>query len=226
MPHKILIADDDPDILEFLTYNLRRAGYTVFTATGGNEALTTAQREKPDLIILDIMMLDKDGVMVCRELRERPEFEKTLIVFFTALTEDYSQIAGFDVGADDFISKPIKIRVFLARVNSLLTRRAVLSGVQSPRSINGVTIDNETRMITSSGQTFHLPRKEFEMLKLLVSKPGRVFTRDEIFAHVWGKGVVVSSKTIDVHIRKIRERVGEEVIRTVKGVGYKFNTGG
>lgn len=220
---KILIADDEPDILEFLKYNLEKSGFSVVLANGGNDALKLAASENPDLILLDIMMPDKDGVEVCSELRSRPEFENTIIVLFTAMTEDYSQIAAFDVGADDFVNKPIKIKVLIARINSLLKRRSKHLETSNIQILKGLSIDIEKRMIVTNGDAFQLPKKEYDILLLLTSKPGKVFTRDEIFAKVWGKGVIVSNKTIDVHIRKIRERIGDDLIKTCKGIGYKFN---
>ena len=219
---KILIADDEPDIIEFLQYNLENEGYHVVTAANGEEAIKVAQKEMPDLIILDIMMPGMDGVEVCRELRSMAAFKSTLIAFLTARSEDYSQIAGFDVGADEYITKPVRPRVFLARVKALLKRKH--SAVESNTLIQtgGITIDKEKILVQKGDETIHLPKKEFELLALLTSKPGKVFTREEIYDKVWGNELVVGDRTIDVHIRKLREKIGEDTIKTLKGVGYKF----
>lgn len=219
---KILIADDEPDIIEFLQYNLSKGGYEVFTATNGREALALAMKETPDLILLDIMMPEVDGVEVCRELREKPDFSNTVIAFLTARSEDYSQIAGFEVGADDYITKPIKPRVLTARIGALLKRRTETPQESNKLTAGNLTIDKEKHQILIDDQNFHLPKKEYEILELLATKPGKVFSREEIYNLVWGFGVFVGDRTIDVHIRKIREKIGNEYIKTIKGIGYKF----
>ncbi len=225
MSHKILLVDDEPDILEFMEYNLKKENYQVFKASNGREAIAKAKKEHPDLIILDIMMPEQDGIETCRQLRDLPEFKKTLIAFLTARNEDYSQIAGFDVGADDYITKPIKPRVFVSRINALFRRYD--SGTKEEEKgkvmlVGDLSIDREKYLVHKNGEKFVLPRKEFELLSLLASKPGKVFTRDEILDRVWGNDIIVGDRTIDVHVRKLREKLGEENIKTVKGIGYKF----
>lgn len=222
--HKILIVDDEPDILEFLQYNLRKEGYQVVTAPDGLQALTVAEREKPDLILLDIMMPEMDGVETCRQLRSKKEFNDTPVAFLTARDEDFSQIAALDVGGDDYITKPIKPRVLMSRINALL-RRSNRASEEESRTINlhDLVIDRDKVLVFKKDQTIELPRKEFEILWLLASKPGRVFTREEIFDKIWGNDVIVGNRTIDVHIRKLREHIGEEYIKTMKGIGYKFD---
>lgn len=221
---KILIVDDEPDILEFLQYNLRKEGYQVITAPDGQQAILTAEREKPNLILLDIMMPEMDGVEACRLLRLRKEFDDTPIAFLTARDEDFSQIAALDVGGDDYITKPIKPRVLVSRINALL-RRASRVNEDETRSISlhDLVIDKDKVLVFKGESTIELPRKEFEILWLLASKPGRVFTREEIFDKIWGADVIVGNRTIDVHIRKLREHIGEEYIKTMKGIGYKFD---
>lgn len=222
-PKKILIVDDEPDILEFLQYNLRKEGYTVVTANDGKFALAVAEREKPDLIILDIMMPELDGVETCRQLRSKKEFSDTPIAFLTARDEDFSQITALDVGGDDYITKPIKPRVLISRINALL-RRADRANAddQDLIQLSDLVIDRQKVLVFKQDKPIELPRKEFEILWLLASKPGRVFTREEIFDKIWGADVIVGNRTIDVHIRKLRERLGEEYIKTMKGIGYKF----
>ena len=221
--HKILLVDDEMDILEFLSYNLKGEGYTVFTASNGKEAVAVAKKERPHLIILDVMMPDMDGIETCREIREVPALKNTVITFLTARNEDYSQIAGFDVGADDYINKPIKPRVLISRIKALLRR-----GSQSAEStmedvdLGGIRIDRERYVIVKDQVDISLPKKEFELIALLASKPGKVFTREVILDTVWGGEVVVGDRTIDVHIRKLREKLGENLIKTIKGIGYKF----
>lgn len=219
----ILLADDEPDIIEFLSYNLRREGYRVLTCSNGKTAVQIAKTEIPHLIILDVMMPGMDGMETCSALKQIPELHNTIITFLTARGEDYSQIAGFDAGADDYITKPIKPRVFLSRVNALL-RRYKDSEKPSGNTLEAgnLVIDKERYVITWHGVEFNLPKKEFELLTLLASKPNKVFTRDEIFSHVWGNNVIVGDRTIDVHVRKIREKLKSDNIKTVKGVGYKF----
>ncbi|MCB0532512.1 MAG: response regulator transcription factor [Lewinellaceae bacterium] len=220
---KILIVDDEPDILEFLQYNLRKEGYAVVAAYDGKQALEVAEREKPDLIVMDIMMPELDGVETCRILRERKEFEHVPIAFLTARDEDFSQITALDVGGDDYITKPIKPRVLTSRINALL-RRANRDLPEEDNSIqvHDLVIDRLRMLVFRAGEPVELPKKEFEIIWLLASKPGRVFTREEIFDKIWGSDVIVGNRTIDVHIRKLRERLGEQYIKTMKGIGYKF----
>jgi two-component system, OmpR family, alkaline phosphatase synthesis response regulator PhoP len=221
---KILIVDDEPDILDFLSYNLRREGFEVSTAASGKEALVIAQNSRPHLIILDIMMPEMDGVEVCRQLRAMPEFDKTIITFLTARDEDLSQINAFEVGGDDFISKPIKPQVFISRINGLLRRnKPEIVDNSHIISIAGLEINKEKVQILKGNEIIELPKKEFELLLLLVSKPGKVFTREEIYNKIWGNDVIVGDRTIDVHIRKLREKIGVENIKTLKGIGYKFD---
>lgn len=220
--NKILIADDEPDIIEFLQYNLKKNGYIVFSAINGKEAIAAALKEKPDLILLDIMMPELDGVEVCRELRERPEFQDTVIAFLTARNEDYSQIAGFEVGADDYITKPVKPRVLLARIKALLKRKERSQPENNVLVYGNLSIDKEKRLISIDNIPVYLPKKEYEILNLIASKPGKVYTREEIYHIVWGYDIFVGDRTIDVHIRKIREKIGDDYIKTIKGIGYKF----
>ncbi|MFM2135930.1 MAG: hypothetical protein RL021_1330 [Bacteroidota bacterium] len=227
MQKKILLVDDEPDILEFMHYNLQKEGFEVLLAHNGKEALAVARKERPDLIILDIMMPEMDGIETCRVLREDRELKDTLIAFLTARNEDYSQIAGFEVGADDYITKPIKPRVLISRINAILRRtpQVAASETTSDKTLNigDLSIDRERYLVEKGGLRLELPRKEFELLSLLVSKPGKVFSREEILDRVWGNEVVVGDRTIDVHIRKLREKLGDELIKTVKGIGYKFD---
>lgn len=222
---KILIVDDEPDILEFLQYNLRKEGYQVVTASDGLQALQVAERELPDLILLDIMMPEMDGVETCRQLRSKKVFDDTPVAFLTARDEDFSQIAALDVGGDDYITKPIKPRVLMSRINAMLRRSNRVSEEEAARtiSLHDLVIDRDKVLVFRKDQTIELPRKEFEILWLLASKPGRVFTREEIFDKIWGADVIVGNRTIDVHIRKLREHIGEEYIKTMKGIGYKFD---
>jgi two-component system, OmpR family, alkaline phosphatase synthesis response regulator PhoP len=221
--HKILLVDDEPDILEFLSYNLKKEGYVVFTAGNGKEALVVAKAENPHLIILDVMMPDMDGIETCREIREIPGLKTVMIAFLTARNEDYSQIAGFDVGADDYINKPIKPRVLVSRIKALLRRSGTTETALIDKvDMGGIKIDRERYLVIQDGTEINLPKKEFELLDLLASKPGKVFTREVILDKVWGGDVVVGDRTIDVHIRKLREKLGEDFIRTVKGIGYTF----
>lgn len=221
--NKILLVDDEADILEFLSYNLKKEGYHVFTANNGKEAVTVAKKENPDVIILDVMMPDMDGIETCREIRDLPGLKDVMIAFLTARNEDYSQIAGFEVGADDYINKPIKPRVLISRIKALL-RRSGAGETDNVEKVEmgGIKIDRERYLIVQDGNEINLPKKEFELLALLASKPGKVFTRESILDKVWGGEVVVGDRTIDVHIRKLREKLGEDFIRTVKGIGYKF----
>src|SRR6187397_1453758 len=221
---KILLVDDEPDILEFMEYNLKKENYIISKAGNGKEAIEKAIKEHPDLIILDIMMPEMDGIEACRALREIPEFKDTLIAFLTARNEDYSQIAGFDVGADDYITKPIKPRVLTSRIHALFRRYKEDEKVDNSKitNVGNLQIDRDQYLIYQDGEKIVLPRKEFELLSLLTSKPGKVSTRDEILEKVWGSDIVVGDRTIDVHVRKLREKLGEECIKTVKGIGYKY----
>ncbi|MCB0448690.1 response regulator [Mariniflexile maritimum] len=218
---KILLVDDEPDILEIVGYNLSNEGYQVMTAENGNKAVKKAKKELPHLIILDVMMPEMDGIEACELLRKNPDLQNTLIVFLTARGEDYSQMAGFDAGADDYITKPIKPKILVSKVKALL-RRFKEDDVADTLKIGSLEINREAYKITSKGKELVLPRKEFELLSLLASKPGKVFKREEILDTVWGNEVVVGGRTIDVHIRKLREKIGDESFKTIKGVGYKF----
>ncbi|MBC7946678.1 MAG: response regulator transcription factor [Chitinophagaceae bacterium] len=217
---KVLIADDEPDILEILKYNLSKEGYEVISAKDGDEALEKARRNQPDLVILDVMMPKKTGVEVCQILRSQAAFRETLIVFLTAVNDEGTQIKGLETGADDYISKPISPKVFLSRVNALFRR---LNKQETKKlELDNLVIDPERFMIQVAGKDVVLAKKEFELLYLLAQKPGRVFLRNEILNQVWGNEVIVGDRTIDVHIRKIRQKLGVDCITTVKGVGYKF----
>ncbi|MEM0991738.1 MAG: response regulator transcription factor [Bacteroidota bacterium] len=220
---KILIVDDEPDILEILKFNLDKAGYDTFVATNGEEGINMAEKERPDLVILDIMMPKMDGVEVCRQLRQSQKFNQTLIAFLTARDEDYSQIAALDVGGDDYITKPVRPRVLVSRIKALLRRsRTDDTTADTSITLGNLVVDKERISVKKDGKEIELAKKEFELLSLLVSKPGKVFSRDEIFNKVWGTDVIVGNRTIDVHIRKIREKIGDEYIKTIKGIGYKF----
>ncbi|WP_319482651.1 response regulator transcription factor [uncultured Draconibacterium sp.] len=224
---KVLLVDDELDILEFLSYNLEKEGYEVFTARNGVEAIKVAEKQVPHLIILDVMMPEMDGIAACEELRKIPALSSTVIAFLTARGEDYSQIAGFEAGADDYITKPVRPKVLISRVKALLKRTGEATQPVEVVDTNTVTIgdlliDKERYLIRIGDNEMILPRKEFELLSLLVSKPGKVFTREEIYHSVWGENVVVGDRTIDVHIRKLREKIGNEHIKTLKGIGYKF----
>lgn len=221
-PIKILIVDDEPDILEFMQYNLEKEGYQISTASNGKEAIDKAKEVEPHMIILDIMMPEMDGIEACRELRNMPEFKNTLITFLTARNEDYSQIAGFDVGADDYITKPIKPRVLTSRIKALL-RRFTEEESGDRFTVGDIEIDREKYIISKNGEPMNLPKKEFELLALLASKPGKVFSRKEILNKIWGNEIIVGDRTIDVHIRKLREKLGEQYFKTIKGIGYKFD---
>jgi two-component system alkaline phosphatase synthesis response regulator PhoP len=219
---KILLVDDESDVLDFMKYNLEKEGFWVYTAQDGLEGLQLAKKINPDIIILDLMMPKLDGIETCRELRALPEFKHTIITFLTARDEDYSQIAGFEVGADDYITKPIKPRVFISRIRALLRRLEANSG-DAKLKVGDIVIDRERYMVVKSGVEIQLPRKEFELMSLLVSKPGRVFKREEILSKVWGNETIVGDRTIDVHIRKLREKIGDDYFKTIKGIGYKFD---
>jgi len=220
---RILIADDEPDILEIVGYNLTKEGYEVFTAKDGNDAIEQAKKINPDLIILDIMMPKKTGTEVCAILRTQPMFEKTMIIFLTALSDEASQIKGLEIGADDYVNKPISPKVLISRVNALFRRAKNHASDSKTIVIDNISIDPVKFMVTVDGKDVVLAKKEFELLHLLASRPGRVFLRNEILSQVWGNEVIVGDRTIDVHIRKIRQKMGIECITTVKGVGYKFD---
>lgn len=220
---KILLVDDEPDILEIVGYNLSSEGYQVNTATNGVEAISSAKKEKPHLIILDVMMPEMDGIETCEKLRGIPELHNTIIVFLTARGEDYSQVAGFDAGADDYITKPIKPKVLISKVKALLRRLKEQDEQEDDVLKAGdIIINRDEYKIIQEGNEIILPRKEFELLSLLASRPGKVFKREDILDQVWGNEVVVGGRTIDVHIRKLREKIGDDHFKTVKGVGYKF----
>ncbi|MBT7660444.1 MAG: response regulator transcription factor [Bacteroidetes bacterium] len=219
----ILLVDDEPDILDIISYNLKAEGYKVKTASSGREGVEKAKKVRPDLILLDVMMPEMDGIEACEQIRKTPGLEHTIIAFLTARGEDYSQVAGFDVGADDYIAKPVKPKVLTSRLKALLRRRPLEPATSEERTTLGdMVIDIERYHIEIKGKVVELPRKEFELLGLLASKPGKVFTRDEIMDRIWGTQVIVGGRTIDVHIRKLREKIGDERIKTIKGVGYKF----
>lgn len=218
----ILLVDDELDILEIIGYNLTAEGYTVVTAQNGVEAIKKAKKHKPNLIILDVMMPEMDGIEACEKLRLVPELSETVITFLTARGEDYSQVAGFEAGADDYITKPIKPKVLTSKVKSLLRRFKSQEQTQQILKLGNLTINREEYKILIDTQEMVLPRKEFELLSLLASKPGKVFKREDILDRVWGNDVVVGGRTIDVHIRKLREKIGEQKFKTIKGVGYKF----
>ncbi|MCW3076104.1 MAG: DNA-binding response regulator [Bacteroidetes bacterium] len=219
---KILLVDDEPDIIEFLSYNLKKEGYSILTAGNGKEAVAIAKKEIPDLIVLDVMMPDMDGIETCREMREQKELKDVLIAFLTARSEDYTQIAGFEVGADDYITKPIKPRVFISRIKALLRRLQTTASAEVNMQFGDIRIDKEKHLVFKGEEEINLPKKEFRLFSLLSSKPGKVFTREYILEQVWGDEVIVGDRTIDVHIRKLREKIGEGYFKTIKGVGYKF----
>ena len=222
---QILVVDDEPDILEFLKYNLQREGFRVSTADNGIKGLNEAKRVNPDLILLDIMMPEMDGVEVCRQIRAEKRFDNTIVAFLTARDEDYSQIAALDVGGDDYITKPIRPRVLISRVKALLRRSDRKQDEQTyePLKVGDLVIDKERVIVERRNEKIELAKKEFELISLLASKPGKVFTREEIFNKIWGTDVIVGNRTIDVHIRKLREKLGNDYIKTIKGVGYKFD---
>jgi len=224
--YRILLVDDEPDILEFLSYNLRKEGYEVVTSLNGKDGLAKAKAFRPHLAILDVMMPEMDGIETCREIRLIKELKNTIVIFLTARGEDYSQIAGFDAGADDYVTKPIKPRVLVSRIKALLRRYKEDQAENKDLIIelDEFSIDREKYLVIKEGQEYHLPRKEFELLCLLVSKPDKVFTREEILSGIWGDDVIVGDRTIDVHIRKIRERLETQNIKTIKGVGYKYES--
>lgn len=218
---KILVVDDENDILEFIQYNLKKEGYDVHLAHNGQEAITLGKKIKPDLILLDVMMPVMDGIEACKHIKSDSDFNQTFVVFLTARAEEYSEIAGFNAGADDYIAKPIKPRVLLSRISAILRRKSK-EVAETKLTAGDIIIDRETFLVYKGNEKIQLARKEFELLYLLASKPGKVFTREYILEKVWGDEVLVVDRTIDVHIRKLREKIGDEYIGTVKGVGYKF----
>ena len=218
----ILLVDDESDILDFVGYNLRKEGYNVITSDNGRDAIGKAREHPPHLILLDVMMPEMDGIETCREIKRLPGLENTLVVFFTARSEDFTQILGLDAGGDDYITKPIKPSVLVSKVNSLLRRHQSVKESAMVFEAGDLQINKEKYMVYRNGQEIQLARKEFELLNLLASRPNKVFSRDEILSRVWDDDVIVGERTIDVHIRKIREKTGSDHIRTIKGVGYKF----
>ena len=219
---KILLVDDEKDILEIVGYNLSQEGYQISTASNGREAIAKAKKELPQLIILDVMMPEMDGIEACENIRKIPELQNTIITFLTARSEDYSQVAGFDAGADDYITKPIKPKVLVSKVKALLRRLKDDTKTSTTLNVGNIEINREEYKIINNGKEIILPRKEFELFYLLATKPGKVFTREEILDKVWGNEVIVGGRTIDVHIRKLREKIGEDLFKTIKGVGYKL----
>ena len=220
---RILLVDDEPDILEILKYNLSSEGYHVYTARNGVEGVEKAKKKKPHLIILDVMMPEMDGIEACETIRRTPGLEDTIITFLTARGEDYSQVAGFEAGADDYITKPIKPKVLLSKVKALLRRiKEEDDNQEEVKKVGNIIINREEYKVVNNGKEIVLPRKEFELLSLLTSKPDKVFKREVILDKVWGQEVIVGGRTIDVHIRKLREKIGDHHFKTVKGVGYKF----
>ncbi|RXG22017.1 MULTISPECIES: response regulator transcription factor [Leeuwenhoekiella] len=219
---KILLVDDEPDILEIVGYNLSNEGYQVVTAENGKEGVKMAKKHNPHLIILDVMMPEMDGIEACEQIRKLPEHAETIITFLTARGEDYSQVAGYDAGADDYITKPIKPKVLVSKVKALLRRLKEEEEGDSLVKVGDLVINREEYKIIKDKKELVLPRKEFELLSLLASKPGKVFKREDILDKVWGNEVVVGGRTIDVHIRKLREKIGDKRFKTIKGVGYKF----
>jgi two-component system, OmpR family, alkaline phosphatase synthesis response regulator PhoP len=220
--HKVLVVDDEEPILELLKYNLEKGGYDVKTATDGMKAVEISRKFHPDLVLLDIMMPKMDGVETCRLIRQIPEMQKAFVVFLTARAEEYSEVAAFDVGADDYITKPIKPRALMSRLSALFRRDSKTSPVSSMITIGDLTIDRSSYTIKVNDKEVNLPKKEFELLYFLAQNPNKVFSREELLQNIWGTDVYVLARTVDVHIRKVREKIGEEYITTVKGVGYKF----
>lgn len=221
---KVLVVDDEPDIVEILTYNLEKEGYQVASANDGIKAVKTAAKFKPEVILLDIMMPRQDGVETCRQLREMEELRNTYILFLTARSEEYSEVAAFEVGADDYINKPIKPRALISRISALFRRESKKSQDLTQIRIKDLVIDRTSYTIDKNGKTIVLPKKEFELLYFLAKNPNMVLTRDELLQNIWGADVYVLARTVDVHIRKVREKIGEAYITTVKGVGYKFES--
>ncbi len=220
---RVLVVDDEESILELLKYNLEKQGYEVKTALDGEKAIGIARKFQPDLILLDIMMPKQDGVETCRQIREIPELAQTFIIFLTARSEEYSEVAAFDVGADDYITKPIKPRALMSRINALFRRDKKKKSVSNQISFGDMVIDRSSYTIRMKDEEITLPKKEFELLYFLAQNPNKVFGRDELLQNIWGSDVYVLARTVDVHVRKVREKIGDEYIKTVKGVGYKFN---
>jgi two-component system alkaline phosphatase synthesis response regulator PhoP len=221
--HTILLVDDEPDILEFLSYNIRKEGYKVFTASNGEEAIRLTQQLNPSLIILDVMMPKMDGIETCQVIRKDLNLVQPLIAFLTARAEDYAQIAGFEAGGDDYITKPIRPRLLISKIEALLRRLEKSGGIEVNQGERTLKIDREKFTVEIEGKELLLPKKEFELLELLASRPGKVYNREQILAIVWGNETIVGERTIDVHIRKLREKLGDDYIRTIKGIGYTFN---
>ena len=221
--HTILLVDDEPDILEFLSYNIRKEGYKVFTASNGEEAIRLTQQLNPSLIILDVMLPEMDGISICEVIRKDLNLAQPLIAFLTARAEDYAQIAGFEAGGDDYISKPIRPRLLISKIEALLRRLEKSGGIEVNQGERSIKIDREKFTVEIEGKELLLPKKEFELLELLASRPGKVYNREQILAIVWGNETIVGERTIDVHIRKLREKLGDDYIRTIKGIGYTFN---
>ena len=219
----ILLVDDEKDILEFLQYNLEREGYKVFVANDGLEGVQMAQKVSPDLILMDVMMPKMDGIEACQVIRQELQLDSPLIAFLTSRAEDYSQVAGFEAGADDYITKPIRPRLLVSKVEALLRRAGRMSSEENEIKTSSITVNRERFLVYLNNQEIQLPKKEFELIELLASRPGKVFTREQILATVWGDETIVGERTIDVHIRKLREKLGESYIRTIKGVGYTFS---
>jgi two-component system alkaline phosphatase synthesis response regulator PhoP len=220
----ILLVDDDPDILQMISYNLEKEGYTIHCAADGEEGIVLAKKVKPDLVLLDVMMPKMDGIEVCQIIREKSDIEQPIIAFLTSRSEDYSQIAGFKAGGDDYITKPIRPRVLISRIEALLRRKHnEEQETPSDKQQGHVVLDRERFLLLLENKEVQLPKKEFELLELLLSRPGKVFTRDQILSSVWGDETIVGERTIDVHIRKLREKIGDAYIRTIKGVGYTYN---
>ena len=221
--HTILLVDDEPDILEFLSYNIRKEGYKVFTAANGEEAIKLTQQLNPSLILLDVMMPKMDGIETCQVIRKDLNLVQPLIAFLTARSEDYAQIAGFEAGGDDYIPKPIRPRLLISKIEALLRRLEKSGGIEVQQGDRSIKIDREKFTVEMEGRELLLPKKEFELLELLASRPGKVYNREQILAIVWGNETIVGERTIDVHIRKLREKLGDDYIRTIKGIGYTFN---
>jgi len=220
---KILVVDDDPDIIEIISYNLKKENYKVFSCYNGIDSIKIAEKEKPDLIILDVMMPGMDGIQVCEKLRSKNEFNNTIIMFLSARGEDFTHIAAYDAGADDFVNKPLKPRLLISKVRSLLRRTNKINNVSSMKlNFKGLIIDKEEYTVKIKGEKLILPRKEFELLFMLSSNNGKVIKREEIMNQIWGEDVIVGDRTIDVHIRKLRKKIGSNFIKTIKGIGYKF----
>ena len=223
-PYKILIVDDDPDIVELLQYNLTKEGYEVAYAENGKEAIAVALKQKPDVVLMDVMMPVMDGIAACRQMREMSDFRDTYIIFLTARAEEFSEVAAFEAGADDFITKPIKPRALLSRLAAFVRRGTQTTDQNQVIQIGNIKIDRTSFSVYKDDQKITLPKKEFELLAFLATTPDKVFNRDELLNNIWGTDVFVIARTVDVHIRKVREKIGEDHIKTIKGVGYKFNT--